>query len=709
MREELIKFMRNKNWHKKIAKTKPYTQSLFEHSLVVYDIINSIIKLLNYTTEKFSDKEKNILRISAILHDIGKEKADWQEAVKKGQKPPSHIDEDLAKTAISDLKKHIKIEDEQTILRCIGLHHKAAQSAGNIIKSIMSETESSNWKELQDFVDSVDNLASCGTLLGAIELLESKRNFRIEKLFKHTYHKIYLRGVSSIFLHKACQEAYKANGWEPILYFPEGTLYLAFEEIKEATKDEIKERLINQFENGNYFGEKITHLLVGDPTKAIFPKPELFDSKNISICLSEAYNLVNRKAFSKKSLEDKNGQNGRRTIIHNFLGKEQEPTEEEISKYTAIFSESYPEMCIFAYSKAIYKYFISSNNNLVNNFKNEYKSKFGDDAFDTYISCSTQLNPAKQFIQVIEPFWNLEINNVKIENMHWKKRKSHLVKILTEIFNVVFKDNKLKPLSEKISDNIIEDLIYPNFTKISNQDILCYSTSKNRIFLGPKKAKAKTIGFICPICNQKTDDGIKSNENIISSSNSFTNRANFGQSTSKSIWICDSCKYEKYLLQILTGFNGVFTRAFFLYLQYNLSNQIGVEFLDAIDDLRQKTENLMSELSENPELTPDFSRTTNIAVNVMDNIDNIESKTIEDFIVTDKQINDFEKKTIDTLIKYNTELPLRKDEDRALSIINEKLKKEYKKFKDFITDIKKDEQVKKTFSIIKKNPKRSEI
>jgi HD superfamily phosphodiesterase len=133
MREELIKFMRNKNWHKKIAKTKPYTQSLFEHSLVVYDIIDSIIKLLNDASEKFSDKEKNILRISAILHDIGKEKAEWQEAVKKGQKPPSHIDEDLAKTAISDLKKHIKIEDEQTILRCIGLHHKAAQSAGNII------------------------------------------------------------------------------------------------------------------------------------------------------------------------------------------------------------------------------------------------------------------------------------------------------------------------------------------------------------------------------------------------------------------------------------------------------------------------------------------------------------------------------------------------------------------------------------------------
>ncbi len=709
MRKKLIKFMRSRNWHKKIAKTKPYTQSLFEHSLVVYDIIDSIIKLLSNTNRKFSDNEKNILRISAILHDIGKEEKDWQKAAKNGLKPPPHINATLANIGISNLKQYMKIENEQTILKCIGFHHKALQSEGNIISSMISETEIVNWKELQDFIDSADNLASCGSLFDATQLLENKSNFKIGKLFNYTYHKIYLRGVSSVFLHRACQEAYKAKGWEPLLYFQDGTLYLTSGDKDEVTKDEIMGKLINHFEKEKYFGERITHLLLGDPTKSIFPKPELFDTKIISLCLNEAYSLASRKTFSNKPLEDKKGHNDRKTIISNYLDQESEPTDEEISKYTNMFSESYPEMCVFAYSKAIYNFFISSDKNLVNIFMTEYNKKFGNNAFDFFLACRAQLDPAKQFKQVIQPFWNININNVKVENMHWKKRKSYLVSILTKIFNMVFKDNKSKPLDERISDIIIKDLIYPNFTEIPCQDILCYLTSKSRIFLGPKKAKTKIIGFICPVCNQKTEAGIRSNENIVNSSNSFTNRANFGQSISKAIWICDSCKYERYLLQVLTGFNGVFKRALFLYPQYNFSNRIGDEFLDTVDDLRQKTDNLMSELSENPDLSPDFSRTTKIANNIMKNIDNIESKSIEDFIITEQKINDFEKKAVEVLMEYNPDLPLKKDEHGALSIINQTFTKDYKKFGEFIADLKKDEQIRKTFSITKKKPKRSDI
>jgi len=115
----------------------------------------------------------------------------------------------------------------------------------------------------------------------------------------------------------------------------------------------------------------------------------------------------------------------------------------------------------------------------------------------------------------------------------------------------------------------------------------------------------------------------------------------------------------------------------------------------------------MSEFSTNPELIPDFSKTTKIAV--MRDIDNIESKTIEDFILTDNRVETFEKKVVDILMEYNPNLPLKKDETKALSIINEKFKKGYKKFNDFTSDIKKNKQLKEIFSIVKKNPKRDEI
>ena len=759
MREELIKFMRNKNWHKKIAKTKPYTQSLFEHSLVVYDIVNSIIKLLNDTTEKFSDKEKNILRISAILHDIGKEKADWQEAVKKGQKLPSHIDEDLAKTAISDLKKHIKIEDEQTILRCIGLHHKAAQSAGNIINSIMSETESSNWKELQDFVDSADNLASCGTLLGAIELLESKRNFRIGKIFKHTYHKIYLRGVSSIFLHKACQEAYKAKGWEPILYFPEGTCYLSITESKKIKKKEISnklKRLIHENIKENAKSLVVPNIIMD---KKAIPMPELFDYEELPFYLKEVRGRKNPTDFQKylnsyskpelyeKFLENKICKKIIESYSYHYFWKTYSDTVSK-NKITEKFKKdlenttnsllsdktfcletlkSYSEDVISAQNEvACFKFFQASIKqeiwalDITEKIKENYEKIFGQRTFSKLKAMSNN-DYSNEMAYSIYPFWELNtseiidyieddeliktiLNFTKVAQLKPKIRKEVLCKILHYIWKKIEIEEENKPkrkIASKMANDFLLDIQYP-ITDNNNYKLQLKNYGKSKI--NSKKASGD---HVCPICNSAFNKGKLSTVDIVDNPEGFTNRAEAHGKPGK-IVICEKCRSEIYLKKILLNESGL-NKTIFLVPHYNFSNQIGAEFLKTIDDLRQKTENLMSEFSTNPELIPDFSKTTKIAANVMRDIDNIESKTIEDFILTDNRVETFEKKVVDILMEYNPNLPLKKDETKALSIINEKFKKGYKKFNDFTSDIKKNEQLKEIFSIAKKNPKRDEI
>lgn len=759
MREELIKFMRNKNWHKKIAKTKPYTQSLFEHSLVVYDIIDSIIKLLNDASEKFSDKEKNILRISAILHDIGKEKAEWQEAVKKGQKPPSHIDEDLAKTAISDLKKHIKIEDEQTILRCIGLHHKAAQSAGNIINSIMSETESSNWKELQDFVDSVDNLASCGTLLGAIELLESKKNFRIEKLFKHTYHKIYLRGVSSIFLHKACQEAYKAKGWEPILYFPEGTCYLSTTESKEIKKEEISNKL-KQIIHEN-IKENAKSLVVPNiiMDKKAIPMPELFDYEELPFYLIEVRGRKNPTDFQKylnsyskpelyeKFLENEICKKIIESYSYYYVWKENSDTvtkskiketfENDLAKIkNSLLSDknscleslkSYSEDVISAQNEvACFKFFQASIKqeiwglDITEKIKENYEKIFGQRTFSKLKAMSNN-DYSNEMAYSIYPFWELNTselidyigddeliktisNFTKVAQLKPKIRKEVLCKILHYIWKKIEIEEENKPkrkIESKMANDFLLDIQYP-ITDNNNYKLQLENYEKSKI--NSKKASGD---HVCPVCNSAFNKGKLSTVDIVDNPEGFTNRAAAHGKPGK-IVICERCRSEIYLKKLLLNQNS-FNKTIFLFPQYNFSSQIGVEFLKVIDDLRQKTENLMSEFSTNPELIPDFSKTTKIALNVIRNIDNIESKTIEDFILADNRPKDFEKEFIRVLLEYNPDLPLKKDDSKALNIINNEFRKAYKKFAEFTTEIKKDDQFREMLSIKKKNIKRDEI
>lgn len=759
MREELIKFIRDKNWHKKIAKTKPYTQSLFEHSLVVYDIIDSTIKLLNDTTEKFSDKEKNILRISAILHDIGKGKAEWQEAVKKGQKPPSHIDEDLAKAGISDLKKHIKIEDEQTILRCIGLHHKAAQSAGNIIKSIMSEAESSNWKELQDFVDSADNLASCGTVLDAIELLESKRNFRIRKLFKYTYHKIYLRGVSSIFLHKACQEAYKAKGWEPILYFPEGTCYLSITESKGIEKEEISNKLkqiIHENIKENAKSLVVPKIIMDN--KAI-PMPELFDYDELPFYLKkvrgrknptdfqkylnsyskpESYETLLENEICKKTIKSYSYQYFWKThsdtvsknkIKETFKNELEDITNSLLSDKTSCLEtlKSYSEDIISAQDEvACFKFYQASIKkdiwglDITEKIKENYEKIFGQRALSKLKAMSNN-DYSNEMAYSIYPFWELNTSDIidyigddeliktisnftKVAQLKPKIRKEVLCEILHYIWEKVEIEEENKPkrkIASKMANDFLLDIQYP-ITDNENYKLQLENYGKSKI--NSKKASGD---HVCPICNSAFNKGKLSTVDIVDNPEGFTNRAEAHGKPGKVV-ICEKCRSEIYLKKILLN-ESSFNKTIFLVPHYNFSNQIGVEFLKVIDDLRQKTENLMSEFSTNPELIPDFSKTTKIASNVLKNIDDIESKTIEDFILADNKPKDFEEESIRVLLEYNPDLPLKKDESKALDIINDKFRKAYKKFAEFTAEIKKDDQFREMLSIKKKNIKRDEI
>jgi len=263
--------MKKRNWHNKIAKSKPTIQTLYEHSLCVYDITEQIIQLL-----EFSEDESTILRVSAILHDAGKEKDAWQSAIRNEQKTPSHIDEELIKNLLKNFPEEFSELDANTILSCISLHHKVTQSSGNLLRQKFLKHKTNKWKELQEIIDFADNLASCGDIQSAITLLENPEKFPLIKQLSFTYHQIYLRGVSSVFLHKACQNTYEEKGWKPILFFADGTIYLSKSNEK-PTKIELLSKLREVLsKNISKESQQLVVPKVIMDNKPI-PMPELFD------------------------------------------------------------------------------------------------------------------------------------------------------------------------------------------------------------------------------------------------------------------------------------------------------------------------------------------------------------------------------------------------------------------------------------------------
>jgi len=761
MRDKLMSFMKKRKWHNKIAKTRPRTQSLFEHSLMVYDVVALMIELLD-AGKPLSDKEKKILRISAILHDIGKEKEGWQEAIRTDKKVPSHIDEDLSRKAIIELSKIIKIEDSQAILNCICLHMKATQTTGNIIKAKILEPEIPNWKELQDFIDSADNLASCGNVLEAVELLENPQRFKVGKLFEYSYHHIYLRGVSSVFLHKACQSCYQEKGWKPVLYFLEGTIYLSVKILEKIGKEEIAnklEEIINESIETNAKNMVVPDVIMDNTA---IPRPELFDNDEMPLYLKKVKgrkNPSNYQKFLKKincittdKIDDFISKDSIfKEILESYKFnifwknhveaisksniKKNEIYKNEMNEITKnllsdpisllMILKTYSEDIISAQNEvAIFKFFKAAiskeiwKTDISDKIEKNYNYIFGDNSFKKLQSMSNNDYP-HEMAYSIYLFWKLEISEIinYIGNDNLKERISNfstvgklkpiirkevLCEILLYIWNQIEEENKPeRKIANKMANDFLFDIQYPvtDYFECKLQ-LENYGESK-------QNSKREAGIHLCPICNSKFNRGKLSTADIVSNPEGFTNRARSHGKAGK-IVICEKCRSEIYLKQILLNGRS-FNKTIFLIPQFNLSNQIGIKFLEAIDNLRQKTENLMSEFSTNSEQIPDLSKTTKIALNVINNINKIETKKLEDYIITGNSQDDVENHIIEELLKYNEELPLKKDEEKALLIINKEFEKNYEKFKDFVTEMKQNWQFREKLMITKKNPKRSEI
>lgn len=718
-RENLISFLRGRNWHQKIGKTSPYAQTLLEHSLLTYDVVEKLLDLLK---EKriFSDEEEKILLISSVIHDVGKEKSEWQNAVRESKTPPKHIDDVLTQEMVDQLTDIFNIKDKNTIIDAVKFHMSAVKTNGNIISSIISEHKTNKWKDISDVVDSIDNLVSCGTILEAFSLLTDTARFGLSKYFYSTYHQINIRGVSSTFLHNACQQTYEGKGWTPILYFPEGTVYIGLEQSGKSTHSEISNKLqalIKDNIKSDVKNQVVPRIIMDN--KAI-PMPELFDNNEYGIYLEKVRGRKNPSDFQKflknPTLENKKilesyscsliwhekedifSKNRLKNENENRIKElENATTVNDLKKYSQDIIDCQDEVAMFKFFKASIDKEIWGID-IQEKVKPIYNRIFGNGSFEKLMSMSNNDYP-HEFAYSIRPFWNLKISDIadkvdykeesdfNAKDLDKKKRRQILEKLLLWIWNNI--DIEPKPrreISEKMAQDFLDDIIYPlkeetNFVK----ELEYYGKSKPDM-------KKETGIHLCPVCNKSFDRGKKTTSDIVDNPETFTNRA-ISHGKPGKIIVCESCRGEIYLRRILTRHKGSLDKTIYLFPQFNLSQQLGKEFIDKVFDIKQRAESLMSGLTENPELKMDLSRTYNIAQNVLQYFEDIETKKLEDLIITQQKEEKIDKVLESEVIKYFEEenIPIKgkeKDYSKSLEIVNQEFNCNYKEWDKFWEDLK---------------------
>lgn len=586
IREKAIAFMLERGWKQRTAKRRFFDQSLFDHSLVVLDALIALLPILRNTfVPPLTEQEEQVLITGVIAHDTGKELPEWQEYILGQRGFVSDVNWELAEQVVPQLAALFGFTGIKEMLSSVLLHMRHERTPAKVMdRVIFGGHTNERWKTLADIVDQVDNLASSPGLFAAIDYLEGRSFF--SNHVRTAYHLVQLRGISTTLLHRAAIDAFIAHRWNPLLHYSNGTIYVASATtaVSEPTIDEIKVQLAEALKGtmGNDFAE----LVVGRPS-ATFLHPDFFDYRQLRAYLYKASERVKRGSFIKKPVETRGRNKGRADTVRDYLrlkGKDIVSMESDTLKLQSErIDAAQPEMMIFRFFKEAldpeligdevtpeaaetYAAFAEGNRKKKaarvtsqSIARAEYDKVFGTGAYDDLRPMST-LMPAPDMAFRIDRFWSLPgaqfgLGVAHIENLldHAKREKiliDTLVSIASKVYAALPEHNRpIGATSEQIAECFLGDLVHPapklSLTELVARQMQAYATTK-------ANARRAEGWHLCPICNTAFEGGTEAKADFIDNPDSHTNRAPSHGGSGK-IVICDACKFERLLQQLLLG------------------------------------------------------------------------------------------------------------------------------------------------------------
>lgn len=573
--QRAVEWMLSRDWQRLTAKRREFNQSLLEHTLVELDATLNLVPILRLPQHLgLSEGEEQVIIASIIAHDVGKERPEWQSYI-LGQGPfVPDIEPALTRSVIPHLCAALGFSalDQKVMAvmeNCVNLHMSGARTDTNVITAIFQGTD--RWFLLADVVSQIDNICSAKGVLEARAALE--RSTLLGNHLKTAYHQVVVRGVSTIALHRAALESFEQAGWTPLLHFSDATLYVcsAARPAQEPAPAQIESRLEEVLRVTT--GREVTQFIVGSPTANIMPKPDLFEHSEIRMYLEAATHKVGRKSFITAYEREKKRFAGSRPpatgrgkskakVIEDYwmmAGKTSGPRySPQMDLEAERISTAQPDMVVFKFFKAAMQAGLVGDGG-IEVARQEYEAVFGLGSWTALTSTST-LMPDRDMAKTVDLFWRLPGQRFglaahQVEELAPEKRTELLIDTLTGIANKVYAAIPDPPtratLARKMAASFMQDLIAPatgvDPTSLARQQVEFYAVSKP--FAGKQVKRAR---YLCPICNTPFKEGTKATADYIDKPESHTNRG-IAHGPFGYITICDTCKYERVLRQLLLG------------------------------------------------------------------------------------------------------------------------------------------------------------
>ena len=641
-RTKAVKFMLNRDWKKKTAKRRSFEQSLFDHTVIEIDALITLLPLLQRTfSPPLTESEEQVLLTSVLAHDVGKELDEWQEYVMGRRDFLSDVNQELAEEVVLELASQFGSSNVEETLSAVLLHMSYERTPTKVINRLVSGQHTNpRWKTLADIVDAVDNLCSAKGLFAGLQYVAEKTC--ISNHLHTSYHLVQMRGVSTTLLHRAAIDAFIECGWNPLLHYNNGTIYVASSATQplEPSVDEIQNQMAQCIEKA--MPREMAKLIVGSPLQSMMPKVDLFDYQDLKACLTVAARCVNRTTFRSKP------ESVRRKTVADYLklkGDDSPIDENKLALETDRIGVAQPEMCIFKFFKTalanslLGKQVTSEAEEIYADFaeggtkrrvpkvnpqsvaRAEYDAVFGEGAYADLQSTST-LMPARDMARTIDRFWSLEGSRFeydvsKIEYLEDTKREEILIDTLIDIANKVYtaipaENRPTRATPEDIAQCFMPDLIHPS-PKLDLDELIAQQMQA----YGETKANArKDKGLhLCPICNGQFDGGTKAKADFVGNPEGHTNRG-ISHGRAGQIVICDTCKYERFLQQLLLG--SQVTDLLVLFPRMNIGHSSGEIFQQKAIQIWDKALTRMTGANPNPDLHLSFGLTYNLAQKLSD-------------------------------------------------------------------------------------------
>jgi len=660
-RSKAIEFMVNRKWKEKTGKRKSFEQSLFDHTLIELDALITLLPLLRETfSPPLTEQEEQILLSGLIAHDVGKELDEWQEYVMGRRDFLSDVNRELAEEVVPQLASLLEFTGVEEMLSAVVLHMRHERTPAKVMDRLLfGGHTNARWKTLADMVDTIDNLCSARGLFAGLQCLEEKSS--LSNHLRISYHLVQIRGVSTTLLHRAAIDAFTESGWNPLLHYSNGTIYVASSAtpLQEPSTAEIEMHLAEMIRQT--LPSRMASLIVGSPLQSMIPKADLFDYHELRDYLHVAATRVNRSNYQKKPETNRREVVGKHMLlVENLTASKGNPKSaiartdqqwkegyrpqvdaEALAHQSARFGAAQPEMCVFKFFKAaladdlLGQEVLTEAQIAYGDFaegsgrkkaarvtpqsvaRAEYDAVFGDGAYNDLQATST-LMPARDMALTIDRFWSLDgarfgLSLAKVGDLlDHAKREQILIDTLISIADKVYAavpdaSRPTRATPAEIAKCFLTDLIHPalqlNLAELVTQQMQAYAETK------ANARRAKGL-HLCPVCNQSFDGGTEAKADFVDNPDAHTNRA-VSHSGGGKIVICDACKFERFLQQLLLG--SKVSDVLVLFPRMNIGHSSGEALRRKAIEIWEAASVRMTEANPDPDLHLSLGMTFNLA------------------------------------------------------------------------------------------------